>query len=266
LLDPDKYFTPTAFLEYYAWLSEKEPKLGGSKSDPFKQGLLPFRVWQIFQKLVKFASDGDTVSFVAAAGIVAHYLGDSCQPLHGSVFADGDPRKTKTITHPQLGTTEEVAWAKGVHSAYETAMIDRRKADLFPAIQDLADKQQGKHGLDTYSTGRDAGLATIALMQSTAELIPGAKLCATYEKLGGKSTVAVQDGLYEKYGDETAQVMALGARALACFWESAWKEGRGAAAGHTVAEVDQDALRERYEDRKFLESITLDQIDSELGL
>jgi hypothetical protein len=42
---------------------------------------LPFRVWQIYKKMVEFVAAGDVASFVAAGGILAHYVGDACQPL-----------------------------------------------------------------------------------------------------------------------------------------------------------------------------------------
>src|SRR5439155_2744617 len=58
-------------------------------------GLLPFRVWQIYEQLVGFAHAGQNKEFVAAAGIVAHYVGDACQPLHISYFHHGDPTDSK---------------------------------------------------------------------------------------------------------------------------------------------------------------------------
>src|SRR6185369_15381357 len=56
-----------------------------------EKGLLPFRVWQFFDAMEQFASAGQPDKFLCAAGIVSHYVGDACQPLHGSVFADGYP-------------------------------------------------------------------------------------------------------------------------------------------------------------------------------
>lgn len=32
---------------------------------------------------------GDLASYAAAAGLVAHYVGDASQPLHGSHVSDG---------------------------------------------------------------------------------------------------------------------------------------------------------------------------------
>ena len=70
------------------WLKSDEH---GAARDKFREGLLPFRVWQYFDALEKFARKKDVERFVAAAGTLAHYVGDACQPLHGSMYADGDP-------------------------------------------------------------------------------------------------------------------------------------------------------------------------------
>jgi hypothetical protein len=92
---------------------------------PDQRGCLPFRVWQIYKKMVEFVKDGDVESYVAAAGIIAHYVGDACQPLHGSMYDDGDPfrrppdgKASKEFLHHGR------AYAHGVHGAYEADMID----------------------------------------------------------------------------------------------------------------------------------------------
>ena len=51
------------------------------------------------------------VDFVCAAGILAHYIGDACQPLHTSQLHDGPAGEHS-----------------GVHSAFETTMLDKLRA------------------------------------------------------------------------------------------------------------------------------------------
>ena len=58
------------------------------------RGLLPFRVWQFFDAMVDALQRKDVTRYVCAAGLVAHYVGDACQPLHGSVLADGFPGRS----------------------------------------------------------------------------------------------------------------------------------------------------------------------------
>jgi hypothetical protein len=56
---------------------------------------LPFRVWQIYQEKVKFLQAGDGTKFLCAAGIMAHYVRDACQPLHGSKQHHANPPPNK---------------------------------------------------------------------------------------------------------------------------------------------------------------------------
>ena len=57
-----------------------------------QRGMLPFRVWQIYRHMVASVGHGGTSrDSWRAAGVLAHYVGDACQPLHGSYLDDGDP-------------------------------------------------------------------------------------------------------------------------------------------------------------------------------
>ena len=87
LADPQNNLTPKAWFDFYRDLYEAK---GQKKQHPSnKYGLLPFRVWQIFDLMVDYAKTGKLPQFVCAAGVLAHYVGDACQPLHGSYLADG---------------------------------------------------------------------------------------------------------------------------------------------------------------------------------
>ncbi|WP_321910276.1 hypothetical protein [Paraburkholderia sp. J11-2] len=58
-------------------------------TDAKSQGLLPFRVWQIFGEMVRQLQAKNDTKFLCAAGVLAHYVGDACQPLHGFYHSDG---------------------------------------------------------------------------------------------------------------------------------------------------------------------------------
>ena len=45
------------------------------KVDVLHRGILPFRVWQFFERMKDYAAT-DPGNFIAAAGTVAHYVGD----------------------------------------------------------------------------------------------------------------------------------------------------------------------------------------------
>jgi hypothetical protein len=135
------------------------------------RGLLPFRVWQIFDEMVRLVKDGDVARFVCAAGVLTHYIGDACQPLHISYLHDGDPEQAVIHTvHHHNGINEEVRapLGKGVHSAYEDEMVNAFRQDILTGLQ----KTRKAAANELIATGLDAARKTVALMQATFTAIP----------------------------------------------------------------------------------------------
>jgi S1/P1 Nuclease len=212
--------------------------------DPSK-GTLPFRVWQIFSEMKRFAGAKDVVSFVAAAGVLAHYVGDACQPLHLSYMFNGEP----TVDADGHKTRRGV----GVHHAYEAQMFNSFVADLWQGIQDELEPIPSS----TIKTGRAAAVATVRLMQETFALIKPRDLVDAFVK---------NRNLWELFGDLTKETMANGVRALAHLWESAWREGGGNQIGAAkLVLLGEKELEKRYDDPDFLPSHRIKDIATVLG-
>jgi hypothetical protein len=233
------------------------------KKESRSRGLLPFRVWQFFDAMSDFARQGDAASFLCAAGLVSHYVGDACQPLHGSMYSDGyDDRPTK-IVHHNRGTgkayEEPSHVGAGVHSTYETKMIDRYSEDIVAGLSNAVTAGiSSKHSI---TSGREAAVAIVQLMQRTAKTIPPIDLVNEFIAAGSKSTVAAQDALWKRFGKDTVKVMADGASVLAAVWVGAWNAGNGDAipAGQRT-EIKPATLVDLYCDPSFVPSLDLDQI------
>jgi hypothetical protein len=206
------------------------------------RGLLPFRSWQIFQEMVRAAQHGDAARFVCAAGVLSHYVGDACQPLHISFMFDGIPQADGS----KLG--------KGVHAAYEDNMVDRHVAEIMAGID------QGGNGatLPLVKSGQEAAVAVVELMQKTFDTISPKDIVDAFVAAGG-GPAHVADALWEQFGSDTIQVMIQGCRYLALLWDSAWKLGGDAKVTELDA-VEEAGLSKLYQDRKFVPSRTLDQI------
>src|SRR6185295_1501774 len=170
---------------------------------------LPFRVWQIFTEMQKFARKKDVARFVAAAGVLAHYIGDACQPLHISYMFDGEPR------------TGQEKRGKGVHHAYEAVMFNTSVAELWDGIEERVSPSKEK----TVQTGRDAAVRTVKLMRQTFELLEPTDIIDAY---------VAKKNLWQEFGDRTKQTMVNGVRVLAHLWDSAWETGSGDAIGTTT--------------------------------
>jgi len=246
-LDPD------VWLDYYASVGVH---------DPIKQGLLPFRVWQIYDGMVHALERRSVTKFVCAAGVLAHYVGDACQPLHLSIYADGDPNKTETRTiHHRNGAVEEtqVKAGQGVHGAYEDDMINHHIGEIFAGLQSLPAAK-----LRRIRNGRDAAWETITLMRDTHDAIPPAGLVNTYIDTKNEAPTLRASKLWDAYGNDTIDVLGSGIETLASLWLSAWKQADAEHSNLKLTKISQEAITMTIANRAFLRSYTLGQIGARL--
>ena len=239
-----------------------EPDLARQYRDPLRQGLLPLRVWQLFDAMVTLLSQHDIAGFLTAAGICAHYVGDASQPLHGSVLADGDPRQP---TERLNSDGQPAKFGEGAHSAYESAMVTRKADEL---VELITGKLPAQHGLQLCSDGKAAAQATLILMDDVANALPPRSILECFEKYldGGRLHVSTLDAMWEELGEKTADAMVRGARALAMTWDAAWAVGSGGSVTDSqLGAVEQSEVQRRYADASFAPSLTLSQIESELA-
>jgi hypothetical protein len=235
-------------LNHSNWLSfyEDAPVPSESTARSNNQGALPFRVWQIFAQIVEFAKTGDGARFLTAAGCLAHYVGDACQPLHSSQHSDG-----------LNGATT------GVHSTYEDNMVDAHADDIAAgigdAIKNLSFMPRAIH------SPRDAAKAAMDLMIFAQKTLPPETICQTYNEArpgGGKSATkaaAVLDALWDKCGEQITEVIAAGAVTLGAIWAAAWKLSGASEGSAWLTKVFDGAndLMPIYEEKDFLRSLHL---------
>ena len=232
----------------------------------FHRGILPFRVWQIFERMKDYAAN-DPAKFIAAAGVLSHYVGDASQPLHGSTMSNGItdekpdvPRDSqrKDTHHP--GHKLPAFRGEGVHEAYETQMINSamKKGKLFPAIEN---NLGADHNMALVHTGKDAAKATLTLMRDVAGILPPRDIIDVYEQTLADGTMHTT-ALWAGTGTQTGQIMALGIRTLAMLWDAAWAAGRG---HRNAGQLTKESLRALYEDTNFLKSVAVNGIEHEVA-
>jgi hypothetical protein len=203
----------------------------------YKRGALPFRVWQIYTEMVKFAKRRDINRFVCAAGILAHYVGDACQPLHVSYLHHGEKNRGE----------------EKVHSYYESEMVDRRAGNIIAGVNA---ELKGRSAKPEINGGKEAAISVIELMRSTFETLPPPDIIKAYRDSQNG------DGRMEKFfsevGERTMKCMAKGCLRLASIWESAWREGKGQdISKNKLVRVPKEDLMRLYNDDKFLEAFRL---------
>jgi hypothetical protein len=222
------------------------------------RGLLPFRVWQIFDHMVEFAKNDEMPKFVCAAGVLAHYIGDACQPLHISYLHDGDPLKKFTYTFKKgkhEGEKEERALGAGVHSAYEDAMIFLGRKKVLDGLNATPRVKKA----EWIDNGFEAAKRTIDMMRATFNAVPPGQIVQAFVDFKGKPK-ARSEFLWSKFGTKTIKVMQGGAHLLALLWESAWNAGDAESNVSSTRALKESEAMGICEKEDFLPSVTVDRI------
>lgn len=228
-----------------------------------QRGLLPFRVWQIYKKMVEVVAASDIAGFLAACGVLAHYVGDACQPLHSSYLDDGDPFRNPDGTPSPIMLPHAKGYAHGVHVAYEDDMLD---ANVDEILAELPAALGSDHGMDLIRGGQKAGYKTVELMSGSRAAIAPAELVNAYGQIleSGKKAMA-SEVLWKSFKTRTITVLASGSNTLAMLWESAWAEGFGNRISNgQLKPISPKVLQALYERQDFLPSVPLDDIDQYL--
>lgn len=234
--DP-KNIDPDVWNSYYASIGEDD-----------KRGALPIRVWQIYDEMVDYARAGKLLEFVCAGGIMAHYVGDACQPLHVSQYHHG--RDPADAVHA------------AVHSVYETTMVAAHGPDLIemipkavvPAVAALPGQAPNGHA---------AAIAVVDLMRRTFKRLPPLEIVDMFDAHIGRGQTAA---LWSAFGERTAACMQDGARTLARIWEGAWRAGGGEGLG-THGVFKQNNLADLYNrpNAEFLPAYKLNDLTTDKG-
>jgi hypothetical protein len=220
--DDPKSVAPETWRDFYLALG----------TTPKNMGLVPFRVAQLYRVMVDALSGAnpDVSRALCAAGVMAHYVGDACQPLHASRFHDGE-------------TPED----KGVHEAYETKMITSKRRELIAA---LAEGFKTVKPMPRVHDHREAAAALVGLMHETFKRLPPHEVIEAFRQTEGHV-----DPMWEALGVKTAECIVEGCRTLAMLWSSAWAQSGAKPPPST--EVDSTALRDLYMNPEFAPSMFL---------
>jgi hypothetical protein len=249
------------FIDSEKWDKFYDSVVDLMKDEPIEarhRGLLPFRVWQIFDAMVEFVSKGRMPQFVCGAGVLTHYIGDACQPLHISYLHDGDPLQKFEYTFKKgkhEGETEERPLGKGVHSAYEDAMVSAFREEILDGLK--ATPKATKTEL--VDDGFEAAKRTVVMMRDTFKAIPPVDLVEAFATFEGKPKER-NEFLWKKFGKKTIEVMQDGSHLLAVLWESAWALGNGEKNVTSTRSLTQSEAMKICGDADFLPSVTIDQI------
>lgn len=266
LNDVAKNLNPETWMAYYnskkTTFEKWDDNLGKPHGPQYKHwGALPFRVQQLFNLMVAYAAAGKQEEFLTAGGVLIHYVGDACQPLHTSYLSQGDP--DKVIDKPQSdGKKME---ADGVHGGYEDDMVDYGYSEdnLISKLEKEITRQNGvkKEAIDPIKTGLDAARAILVLAGASQETLPPRDIVDKWVELLDIKKKDRAAPMWESFGKQTITCMARGCRYLAAIWQAAWDKADG---DNTIGEgkkLKEEDIMALYNDPAFAESRQLDDYD-----
>jgi hypothetical protein len=212
--------TPQKWNEFYDHLTPP-PKVQ-------HRGALPFRVKQLFEEMVRALNDGDLAHFVCVAGVLAHYVGDACQPLH--------------VSHLHHGNNPD---EEQVHSVYETVMLDSFSGEYIDLLNAKLEKSESK---PLIASGDAAADATVALMRRTIKRLKPQDIIDVFNEVRGRGQTA---NMWSKLKTDTVAISADGVLTLACLWSSAWTLAQAEkkfSATQAGKAIDRGVLAQLYDD------------------
>jgi hypothetical protein len=253
LVSPDKW---NAFFSAFA-----------EKGAGPEEGALPFRVWQIWDAMVEFLKDDKLDHFVAAAGTLAHYIGDASQPLHCSYLhhgrlpmmnVEGDKRE-----YPVAHSSKEFqAYAKTppakVHGIYEEGMLEIDPASALASVDEVLDGKPQRTA--AINSGQDAAYETVLLMDRARKRLTPDAIIDADDPTKGPKTRARQLWANEKIQKATVESLADSVQVLARVWQSAWDAAGGSKSAATA--FSEDVLMQIYRSNDFLVPMTLSEWSS----
>lgn len=233
-----------------------------------EEGALPFRVWQIYDAMVDFVKKRDLKHFVAAAGILAHYVGDASQPLHASFMHHGIPpmKKVNGRDFPVRRSSPEFEAFKKtrpykIHGIYEETMLEIDPAKALSLV-DLKVAAMTPPKLPAKAKGHDAAIQVIRLMHhaqarlSPLEIINADDPSLTEQKRATAlwNNLAVRNATVKSLADSIAT--------LAAIWEAAWNASGGLSIPKSkLIEFSEAELQDVYRNEKtFIPSQSLDHM------
>lgn len=279
ICDTKEKFTTEVWKNYFDNIDKEAT--GIKSEDPEKYGVLSFRVWQIYDYMINALNNKSADKFLFAAGVLAHYVGDSCMPLHSSYMTNGDPKDDKVVDYTAKKTSyhkngqvshyagdvyqKTVNPGNGVHVAYEDHLVDDNIDEIFEGIINLLEDPNSivnKETIEIIDSGQAAGFASLKLMEKTHGNIKPFKIVELFKEVKGTEDVSKQ--LFDAFGKDTIICIARGCRYLAAIWEAAWEAGNGKENLKSHKKVDEEKLIKLYSNRNELPSMHLSNIDSVL--
>lgn len=232
-----------------------------------EEGTLPFRVWQLWEAMVEYLRNNDVIHFVAAAGVLGHYIGDASQPLHCSYMHHGVPPMTTKHgrKYPYPRSSDKFKDFKktreySIHGIYEQTMLEIDTPTALAKVNGIL--QQGNPHNRNVRSGYDAAVETVELMYQSQRALPPKRIIDADKPSLGPKARAERLWNNVQLRNATLNCLAESVFLLADLWSSAWRAGKGNAIDPSeLVEFSEKRIEKIYrKENKFVPSLSLKQM------
>lgn len=178
-------------------------KRNGEKA--VEKGRVPWRVGEVYRRLVEAFRARDSRGAVVAAATLGHYVADAHVPLHAVVNYDG----------------KDTGQA-GVHSRWEASLVERYERQIMPRVHAGQPRPAGDPALMTFDVLMESFVEAAAVLESD-------RACAGPRDLATTPTDERYDDryytrLFEREADRVVARMSRAVDTLGTLWRQAWEE------------------------------------------
>ncbi len=130
------------------------------------RGTVPWTVGAVKTQLSAAMRSGDWPKAYLLAADLGHYVGDSGQPMHATENFDG-----------------QLTGNRGIHSRYESSMVDRHEAELQPVVGQAVYLPDPVEAMFTLLGESNAGVDSVMAADNTAKVLDSGYGTVYYDEL-----------------------------------------------------------------------------------
>lgn len=240
-LENKETLDPNIWTKFYETIS--------SESNEARRGALPFRVWQIYDEMLKILEEkgeGYISKFVAMAGVLAHYISDACMPLHNTKYH-----------HGYLDASDK---QKKVHAYIDNNILSISKGCLLEnAFNNITEIHRDPIEI---KSGKEAASYVMDLLVFTYNKLNPQTIIDAYNESLALHWKARYAFMIERIGSGLVDCIQEGTYRLAELWQNAWNVGNGENInGNELVKISEQTLSRLYLDKEnFLPCRLLDSL------
>lgn len=174
-------------------------------ADAREKGRLPWRVGEVYRGLVAAFRAGDEARVLQHSADLGHLIADAHVPLHAALNHDG-----------------QLTGQHGLHSRWESALVERLRFQLEPALQPAAARRVADPVAHTFAVLRESFLNVAPLLLSDQESAGPADFADTPED--DRYDNEYYSRMAEREKGRVLSRLAASATSAASLWLSAWED------------------------------------------